>query len=287
MLDRHAQLRRAVGLAGGASLTVILTALLSLFLLACPVFALCAACGHRGDAAVGFCSDRLLDGCRVECAETASGWWCLPGVWSRSSPSQPCLSSLIGSLTGASSLLCVMALNRRWSPYWWRSVLPSDLFRRGSFGLHGLAVKRGEEYASSAEKSTVHALGRLFGCHHCGQRINVEQQRVRRLLSETPQHSLTAAAPSSSVLHEVVGFVADHIPPNKFNRGGGAQSFYPQCPDCSLRQSQAVKANKRTLARPHWSRLTSSDVFFPTPLLLMPTLPMLEAIVDLAQRQPV
>ena len=221
--------------------------------------------------------------------ETRWGWFCLPGVWSPVTSPSPSVSSVMGCVAGVSSVLSVLLLGRRWSPYAWRSVLPSDLFRRGSFGWRGLRVRRGEEYASAAEKADVHALGRLYGCHHCGQRINTEKQRVSRLLRTTTAAPVATDGVSLFQLpeaHQVVGFVADHIPPNKYNRHGDAQTFYPQCPRCSLLQSHAVKADRRTLVRPHWSRFTASDFFFPSPLLLLPALTMLNAIIELAQRPP-
>ena len=50
-------------------------------------------------------------------------------------------------------------------------------------------------------------------------------------------------------------YIADHIPPSKLNRRkrqnmknkNKKQILLPQCQDCSSKQSQSVKQNKRTL----------------------------------------
>lgn len=222
-------------------------------------------------------------------------------------PPAPSLPAVVGAVSGCWSLLWVLLLSRRWSPYTLRNALPSDLFKRGSFGRHGLQVKRGDEYAYASEKNAVHALGRLYGCHHCGRRIDVDEQRVRMLLHsnqhsrserlDTSRQAMTrgrkvnvdvnaGTAPTATdngATTEVLGFVADHIPPNKFNSNDGAQSFFPQCPQCSSKQSHAVRLNQRTLVSPHWSRLTWSDAFVPVPILLLPFLPALHSILQLVQ----
>ena len=89
---------------------------------------------------------------------------------------------------------------------------------------------------------------------------------------------------SRPVLPEsVVGFIADHIPPNHFNPPGGPQLFFPQCPTCSSKQSLAVKTRRRTLVAPHWARLTWSDLWLPSPLLLLPFWPVLSHLLALME----
>ena len=197
---------------------------------------------------------------------------------------------MMGVLSGCACAVWLLCVGRRWSPYRLRSVLPSDLFRPGSFARHGLEVKRGAEYADVSEKRAVHDIGTQYGCHHCGRRIAVARQRLQQLLDRNAHRAsnrLDASGGSAEFASaDVIGFVADHIPPSKLNVRNGPQSFYPQCPRCSSKQSLAVKLNRRTLGTPHWKRLTISDFFIPTPVLALPLIPALHSITLLAQVTP-
>ena len=228
----------------------------------------------------------------------------MPGLWGGGRQDElGSVSSVVGALSGAASLLWCAMLGRRWSLFRLRGILSSDLFKAGSFARHALPAN-GPEYATSSEKSAVQALGRTYGCHHCGRRVDRDAQHLRAMSlqrqssqSSLQRHVLQTYNSSTSrndsklnsaldELPAVLGYVADHIPPSGLRHfkwirwRSSKQLFYPQCPPCSNMQSQAVRRNRRTLVTPHWRRLTSSDFYPPPLLLLLYFAPALKHIVD-------
>ena len=125
-----------------------------------------------------------------------------------------------------------------------RSVLPSHLFRPGSFAASSLPA-RGTCYAQAHEKDAINLLGKQNGCHTCGRKSG--------------------------------DFVADHQPPNSLSIPGQAQRFYPQCRPCSNLQgsllSRITGRSRRRLSSSqavvtHCSTLRLYHLFLPVPLIL-------------------
>ena len=125
-----------------------------------------------------------------------------------------------------------------------QSLLPSDYCLPGTFSVRSAALRTGTEYADARNKGGIDMVGKLFGCHTCGDKV-----------------------PKT--------YIGDHMPPNKFAKESNEkfyrflpfkffetvklpyladmfvvkQYFFPQCPSCSLIQSRAVmlKESQRPL----------------------------------------
>ena len=138
------------------------------------------------------------------------------------------------ALFGAGSIATFLLFGGRF-----RAVLPSDLFRPGSFARQSIAAPKGHEYATRVEKEAVQAIGKRHGCHSCGRRA--------------------------------ARYVADHQPPSAVvERGGNAleQRFYPQCFDCSNRQGGSLAKGKGSVVVSHGMRLRLYHVWLPVPLIV-------------------
>ena len=142
----------------------------------------------------------------------------LEDAWTGTAPYH---EALFAALVGA-ALYC--ALGGRWM-----SIAPSDVRSFGAFARPNVgSLPATMEYATTAERSKILAMGRRFGCHTCG----VRRPRVGALGT---------------------AFIADHQPPKKIAREANRrlwrrvtgwkvrQQFLPQCSSCSQVQSAAVK----------------------------------------------
>ena len=111
------------------------------------------------------------------------------------------------------------------------SLLVSDYCLPGAFANRAGAVPaNGTNYAEQREKGAINMVGKLFGCHTCGDK--------------------NAGA-----------YIGDHMPPNKYAKQENSkwyrmifngkldvrQYFYPQCLPCSQVQSKAVNLKWRPL----------------------------------------
>ena len=217
--------------------------------------------------------------------------------------------SSVGVLSGCVCLLWCALSGRRWSLYRLRGVLSSDLFTAGSFGRRALPASRGAEYANEGEKRALQSLGDQYGCHHCGRHIATHKQRREAMMlqrahmrpsqlehehvlqpfkASTSRGSNNSRIAGAADVPAVLGFIGDHIPPSGLHRTSwlrrpAPQLFYPQCPPCSAKQSQAVRLKRRTLVIPYWRRFTWSDLYPPPLLLMLCCVPALQQIVNRAE----
>jgi hypothetical protein len=118
-----------------------------------------------------------------------------------------------------------------------RSVLPSDYCRPGAFACERGSIPASVKYAEAREKGGIEMVGRLFGCHTCGNQ-------------------------------DAIKYIGDHMPPNKLAKeqnekwyrrwilGNIKQAFYPQCESCSLIQSVEVRTQKGNV-KTHFKQLRS------------------------------
>ena len=79
-------------------------------------------------------------------------------------------------------------------------ILPSHAALRGAFCRKGIVVNNKSKIASPCMKKAIQDIGKIYGCHHCGQYVKK--------------------------------YICDHIPPSCLNNNG-LQNLYPQCQDCS------------------------------------------------------
>lgn len=158
------------------------------------------------------------------------------------SPSSPTFLPLSAAFAGLSLLQFRLQGGRL------RRLAPSDVMRAGSFFRQSIPAP-GNDYASASIKRALNEHGLHDGCHSCG--------RSRKWIIGPP-----------------LSFIGDHIPPNKYAKqadiASGAvdtpgmprglwsrlwpfrpqktpQVFLPQCESCSLKQSHAVRMDKRTM----------------------------------------
>jgi hypothetical protein len=100
---------------------------------------------------------------------------------------------------------------------------PTDLTKPGLFAVASWPATQSR--ATRKKRMKMQKLGSLFGCHHCGIGARYHPFVMRTV--------------------EQRKFVADHIPPNsvanEMKRKGVdvVQRIYPQCRDCSQKQSLA------------------------------------------------
>jgi hypothetical protein len=107
-------------------------------------------------------------------------------------------------------------------------IAPSVVSNVGAFGQRRASLPATVEYATSDQRAVMTRLGRIFGCHTCG---NASQK----------------------------SYISDHMPPLKYVKEENAriwrrilmmkvtQRFYPQCVNCSSVQSSAVRTRTRKL----------------------------------------
>eukprot|EP00934_Nitzschia_sp_Nitz4_P006821 Nitzschia sp. Nitz4//scaffold399_size11037//416//1392//NITZ4_009049-RA/size11037-augustus-gene-0.9-mRNA-1//-1//CDS//3329550316//6811//frame0 len=114
-----------------------------------------------------------------------------------------------------------------------RSVSPSSFSGAGSFARKSIPAESG--YASKAQKSIIHSIGKKYGCHTCGSKV----------------------AP----------FIADHVPPRSvgerlnqvwYRRFGlfpkVQYRFFPHCQKCSSQQAHILGEASSTIAKRGASR---------------------------------
>jgi hypothetical protein len=134
-----------------------------------------------------------------------------------------------------------------------QTIFPSSILLTGSYargrhfkGWANMSVPTNSAKASAKEKVAVTRLGRVFGCHHCGNRQ----------------------------LFGWKGFIADHMPPTKmanemnevfWRRWLGLkvnQSLWPQCWDCFQLQGSAVRTGDHKLVYHYRFKLHHMSVLF-------------------------
>lgn len=134
-----------------------------------------------------------------------------------------------------------------------QTIFPSSILSTGSYargrnfrGWANMSVPTDSAKASAKSKISVNRLGRIFGCHHCGN---------RQLLGWK-------------------GFIADHMPPTKiandmnnifWRRWFGikvSQSLWPQCFDCFQMQGSAVRAGDHKMVYHYRFRVHHMSLLF-------------------------
>lgn len=123
-----------------------------------------------------------------------------------------------------------------------RQLMPSDLQCPGALAMGSLPA-RSAEYADHVYKYELERLFRQYGCHHCGSK------RGNAIGDHIPPNKLVYGGKSGSVKKRLsVDQVAKRLskvlripqPPTK-------QRFYAQCQRCSLKQSGAMRSDRRVL----------------------------------------
>mmetsp|Transcript_942 Transcript_942/g.1458 ORF Transcript_942/g.1458 Transcript_942/m.1458 type:complete len:366 (+) Transcript_942:111-1208(+) len=114
------------------------------------------------------------------------------------------------------------------------AVSPSSYTHLGSFARRTTSLPATDAYATKTERQIINRLGKIHGCHTCGDRMFI-----------------------SEGLKSGTKFIADHIPPKaamsqmrerwyrKLFRIEVKQRFYPQCVKCSLKQSNILSDASR------------------------------------------
>jgi hypothetical protein len=115
------------------------------------------------------------------------------------------------------SLLTFRALGGRYF-----SLLPSDYASLGAFRSAVTSTPAGLDYADSRHRGAIEMAGRVAGCHTCG---------TRRAAVYIADHQ----PPLKLVKRQNAGFLRRRV------LGPVSQSFFPQCAECSLVQSRAVR----------------------------------------------
>ena len=117
-----------------------------------------------------------------------------------------------------------------------KTAIPSTLLDIGVYGTNRGSIFATSPTATGSERLKIQQLGKLFGCHHCGNR----QMLTRK------------------------SFIADHMPPTKIVKdrnkywlrklfkkvgiiGDITQRLYPQCQKCFSLQGSAVRTNTHEL----------------------------------------
>ena len=117
-----------------------------------------------------------------------------------------------------------------------KTAVPSTLLDVGVYGTNRGSIFATSATASGTERLKIQSLGKLFGCHHCGN---------RQMLSRKT-------------------FIADHMPPTKIVKEKNklwwrkmlkkvgilrdlTQRLYPQCQKCFSLQGSAVRTNTHEL----------------------------------------
>eukprot|EP01068_Selenidium_serpulae_P006411 Selendium_serpulae@DN4375_c0_g1_i4.p1 len=205
-------------------------------------------CG-AGTVVAGGIGSQIAADMSVECLKTA-----FPDSYRRLFKGTTSSNHLPQTLTKQHVKDAVMALLlfKGTGGSFWR-LSPSDVAYPGSFSFRkgGSLPAVVDQYATATDRSVMHYIGSLYGCHTCGRRI------------ETPYGS-SVAEPSESV------HVSDHQPPvkhlNQYSKAqkrtiGGSkyfsQAFYPQCKACSSAQATAVRDSRRALVSTSWKEIRS------------------------------
>lgn len=110
------------------------------------------------------------------------------------------------------------------------ALLPSDCANVGAFHSPRGVLEATLDYADVKNRGKVEGAGRAFGCHTCGRRSN-SRNKLRYIADHQP--------PVKFVLRENARFVNRYL--LKGIRAPVRQHFYPQCNECSLKQSKIVR----------------------------------------------
>ena len=146
-----------------------------------------------------------------------------------------------------------------------RVIAPSDLWTIGSFARYAILnnVHRGR-YATERQKIMIEAMGRKYGCHHCGRRLFLSTSF--KMMTKPIRKRWNYYAANYNNL-SITDYVADHIPPSKLRRyKRKKQILLPQCKSCSIKQSHSVKLQQRTLVVHNlWSNMSLFHLWIPFP----------------------
>jgi len=127
-----------------------------------------------------------------------------------------------------------------------RSILPSDVRFPGALA-RATVPARGADYATHAAKQKLVTLYRRWGCHHCGKKSG-------RVIGDHMPPNISAHGNTKGrlgpvnwqepgeALNRLARQCVDALPNqwlrNRLRVDPPSQRFYPQCEDCSLKQSK-------------------------------------------------
>lgn len=133
----------------------------------------------------------------------------------------------------------------------WKTTLPSSVITLGAYTPFSIAqstsVESDSPIASSSQRRQIQRLGKVYGCHHCGN---------RQLFGNT--------------------FIADHMPPTAIARQMNQvwwrrwfkihvkQRLWPQCQSCFKQQGMAVLQRSHKLIYHHNIRPHHFSLFIAT-----------------------
>eukprot|EP00803_Ostreobium_quekettii_P009803 evm.model.scf_52.19 EVM.evm.TU.scf_52.19 scf_52:158468-162541(+) len=198
----------------------------------CATPLLGTACGAIGVGAASVCAGcaSLATQRYLEMSSRLRGddlWMCVEGV----AAAPRAIDVLIYLTVG-------LLLYKRTSQF--RNVMPSSLLCPGAYASKSIAA--GPRYATENERKAIRALFNKHGCHHCGTKtaevIADHQPPTATLEPNLRLLQIADGVGFGRYMRKFLGWANVRMDPP-------VQRFFPQCRDCSQRQSAAVRTRPR------------------------------------------